>query len=233
MPLSLFNRILDGVVQYYPYFKLGADVSGRSSFSPQQKLTSAFRMLAYGCSADSVDEYCRMGETTSLECLRKFCNANINIYGSRYLCEPTVDDLCRLLDHSTRHGFLGMIGSLDSMHWEWKKFPTVWARQYTGHQKKPTIVLKAVGSYDTWIWNACFEMTGSNMDINTLGMSSLFDRAVYGSLPQVTFEVHGKICNQCYYLVDRIYPPWATLVKTISNPTSKKKQLFAQYQEAY
>ncbi|CAN1247565.1 hypothetical protein LINPERPRIM_LOCUS6381 [Linum perenne] len=121
-------------------------------------------MLAYGCSADSVDEYCRMGETTSLECLRKFCNANINIYGSRYLCEPTVDDLCRLLDHSTRHGFLGMIGSLDSMHWEWKKFPTVWARQYTGHQKKPTIVLKAVGSYDTWIWNACFEMTGSNND---------------------------------------------------------------------
>ncbi|CAN1247566.1 hypothetical protein LINPERPRIM_LOCUS6381 [Linum perenne] len=57
-----------------------------------------------------------------------------------------------------------MIGSLDSMHWEWKKFPTVWARQYTGHQKKPTIVLKAVGSYDTWIWNACFEMTGSNND---------------------------------------------------------------------
>ncbi|CAN0885229.1 hypothetical protein LINGRAHAP2_LOCUS15061 [Linum grandiflorum] len=113
MPSSLFNRIMTDVFEHDPYFKQCKDAVGRTSFSPQQKLTSSFRMLAYGCSADSVDEYCRMGETTTLECLRKFCTAIITIYVSQYLRAPTVEDLRRLLDHSTSRGFPGMIGSID------------------------------------------------------------------------------------------------------------------------
>ena len=35
-----------------------------------------------------------------------------------------------------------------------------------------------------------------------------------------------------YYLVDGIYPPWATFVSTISNPVGQKKAHFAQRQEA-
>ena len=35
-----------------------------------------------------------------------------------------------------------------------------------------------------------------------------------------------------YYLVDGIYPPWATFVSTISNPVGQKKIHFAQRQEA-
>ncbi|CAN1249305.1 hypothetical protein LINPERPRIM_LOCUS7101 [Linum perenne] len=43
-----------------------------------------------------------------------------------------------------------MIGSIDCMHWEWKNCPA-WDGQCTGYKKKPTIVLEAVASYDTWI----------------------------------------------------------------------------------
>ncbi|CAN1268340.1 Protein ALP1-like [Linum perenne] len=233
MPPSLFNQVMGDVVQYDSYFKQTTDAVGRKSFSPQQKLTSSFRMLAYGCSADSLDEYCRMGETTSLECLRKFCSAIINIYGAPYLRAPNVDDLRRLLHHSARRGFPGMIGSTDCMHWEWKNCPTAWADQYTGYKRKPTIVLEAVASYDTWIWHAFFGTPGSNNDINTLGVSPLFDQAVRGGLPQVTYVVNGTTYDQCYYLADGIYPPWASFVKTISNPSTHKKKLFAKYQEAY
>ena len=35
-----------------------------------------------------------------------------------------------------------------------------------------------------------------------------------------------------YYLVDGIYPQWATFVKTISNPQGNKKKYFAKAQEA-
>jgi hypothetical protein len=35
-----------------------------------------------------------------------------------------------------------------------------------------------------------------------------------------------------YYLVDGIYPPWATFVSTISNPVGQKKSHFAHRQEA-
>ena len=35
-----------------------------------------------------------------------------------------------------------------------------------------------------------------------------------------------------YYLVDSIYPPWATFVKTISEPLGQKRPHFAQRQKA-
>ncbi|VVA39533.1 PREDICTED: putative nuclease HARBI1, partial [Prunus dulcis] len=40
-----------------------------------QKLTAALRMLAYGASAEQVDEIARMGKSTILECLVRFCDA--------------------------------------------------------------------------------------------------------------------------------------------------------------
>ncbi|CAN0916005.1 hypothetical protein LINGRAHAP2_LOCUS29464 [Linum grandiflorum] len=190
MPPSLFHRIMADVVQHDSYFKQRRDAAGRNSFSPQQKLTSSLRMLAYGCSADSLDKYCRMGESTTLECLRKFCTAIITIYGPQYLRAPTVEDLRRLLDHSSRCGFPGMIGSIDCMHWEWKNCPSAWAGQYTVYKKKPSIVLEVVASYDTWICHAFFGTPGSNNDINTLGVSPLFDEAVRGFLPKVSYEVN-------------------------------------------
>jgi hypothetical protein len=41
------------------------DAAGKLGFSTFQKMTSAMRMMAYGCSADAVDEYTRMGEPSS------------------------------------------------------------------------------------------------------------------------------------------------------------------------
>ena len=39
---------------------------------------------------------------------------------------------------------------------------------YVGHVREPTIVLKAIASYDLWIWHAFFRLPGSHNDINVL-----------------------------------------------------------------
>ncbi|CAN1298565.1 hypothetical protein LINPERPRIM_LOCUS23878 [Linum perenne] len=229
----LFRRILEGVVGADPTFGSRMDATGRWSLSPELKITAALYMLASGCTADSLDEYFQLGESTALDNLRKLCTAVVYVYGPQYLREPTREDLQKLLRKASQRGFPGMIGSIDCMHWEWRNCPTAWAGQFTGHVHQPTVVLEVVAGYNTWIWHAYFGTAGSLNDINFLGQSPVFDRVVNGSTPQLRFKVNESWYNTCYYLADGIYPSWSTLVKTIANPTDNKEALFAELQEGY
>ncbi|XP_068334963.1 uncharacterized protein [Pyrus communis] len=69
----------------------------RRCLIPEQKITAALRMLAYGVSADQVDEIARMGKTTVLESLMRFCSAIEALYTNEYLRTPTPRDMRRLL----------------------------------------------------------------------------------------------------------------------------------------
>ncbi|XP_057779690.1 uncharacterized protein LOC130998275 [Salvia miltiorrhiza] len=119
----LFLRIVDKV-QSDPYFQQQEDATGRPGFTPLQKCTIAIRMLANGGAADQYDEYLRIAESTSLDCMRRFCAVVIQRFGTEYLRRPTPADYQRLMAmHEAKHGFPGMLGSLDCMHWAWKNCP--------------------------------------------------------------------------------------------------------------
>ncbi|KAG5532069.1 hypothetical protein RHGRI_026622 [Rhododendron griersonianum] len=137
---------------------------------------------------------------------------------------PNTADVARLLAVGELQGFSGMLGSLDCMHWEWNNCPTTWQGMYTGHAHKPTIILEAVASYDLWIWHANFGLPGSHNDLNVLDRSSLFDEISLGRAPPVNYTINGNEYNMGYYLVDGIYPQWASFVKTI--PSSQGKKIF-------
>ena len=53
----MFLKIIDAVIEEGKYFFQKRDAVGRLGFSPLQKVTAAMRILAYGYSADSVNEY--------------------------------------------------------------------------------------------------------------------------------------------------------------------------------
>ena len=132
------------------------DALGKLGLSSIQKVTAAIRQLAYGSAADQVDEYVRIGESTAMECLKRFCKAVVEIYEEQYLREPNEEDVRRLLAINRERGFPGMLGSLDCMHWEWKNCPIAWTGQFQGKEKAPTVVLEAIASYDLHIWHAFF-----------------------------------------------------------------------------
>ncbi|XP_070676330.1 uncharacterized protein [Malus domestica] len=94
-----------------------------TSLIPEQKITTALRMLAYGASADQVDEIARMGKTTVLESLMRFCSAIEAFYTNEYLRAPTPIDMRRLLRNGEIQGFRGIIGSIECMYWTWKNCP--------------------------------------------------------------------------------------------------------------
>ncbi|GJS47113.1 ALP1-like protein [Tanacetum coccineum] len=99
-------------------------VEGQMSLSVIMKFTSAIRQLAYDTTADSFGEYIQMGEHTARDCLNCFTMSVIDLFMPVYLRKLDFKDIQQLYDHnSTVQGFLGMLGSIDCMHWEWIKCP--------------------------------------------------------------------------------------------------------------
>ena len=218
MSRPLFLRIVNEVEQYDPYFIQRTDAVGVLGLSSLQKITAAYRIFAYGTPADSVDEYIRIGESTTIESLRRFVKAVIAMFGDHYLRSPNNIDITRLLQTGEQRGFPGMLGSIYYMHWKWKNYPTAWQGMYTGQCHEPTIILEAVVSQDLWIWHAFFGLPGSLNDINVLDRSPVFTLLANGHAPPVNYIINGHQYRMGYYLADGIYPNWSTFVKTIPCP---------------
>ncbi|XP_076909480.1 uncharacterized protein LOC143566756 [Bidens hawaiensis] len=149
------------------------------------------QVLAYGTSTDAHDEYLRMSEAVTRASLIKLVKGVISCFIQEYLRRPKDDDLARLLHVGAERGFLGMVGSIDCMHWQLKICPTAWARQYAGRSGKPMIILEDVASYDLWIWHAFFGTPDSCNDINVLQQSPIFGDVLSGRAPNVSYVVNG------------------------------------------
>ncbi|GJX76476.1 hypothetical protein Tco_0323287 [Tanacetum coccineum] len=66
----------------------------------------------------ALGEYLQMGATTARDNLVHFCNAVMELYGREYLRQPTYTDMEKLYaHHEEKHGFLGIIGSIDYTDW--------------------------------------------------------------------------------------------------------------------
>ncbi|XP_059627142.1 uncharacterized protein LOC132269940 [Cornus florida] len=113
---ELFFRILNDVKAYDDYFVQKKDATGRLGLPSIQKMTTAIRILAYGCAADHYDEYIKISESTAIKCLKAFCNAIVTVYAEEYMCPPNEADIARLLEEGEQRGFLGMLGFIDCMH---------------------------------------------------------------------------------------------------------------------
>ncbi|KAI8571886.1 hypothetical protein RHMOL_Rhmol01G0154900 [Rhododendron molle] len=113
MSHSLFLRIQAAIEAHDPYFVQGRNAAGMLGLSSLQKMMAAIRILAYGVSADFLDEIVRIGESTAIESLERFVKAVIEIFSGEYLRSPTSNDIARLLAVGEWRGFPGMLGSID------------------------------------------------------------------------------------------------------------------------
>jgi hypothetical protein len=49
-------------------------------------------MLAYGATGDANDDYIRMAKSTAMECMYRFCQAMLAVFGPDYLRTPNEED---------------------------------------------------------------------------------------------------------------------------------------------
>ncbi|GJU27682.1 putative nuclease HARBI1 [Tanacetum coccineum] len=180
MSRRLFLKIVKGISTYeadplpkrFKFFKVRANCTGRMSLSVIMKCTAAIRQLAYGTTPDAFDEYLQMSKRTARDCILNFNMCIIDLYMSKYLRKPTLEDVEKIYNqHHTRHGFSGMLGSIDCMHWEWKNCPVSWQGQY--------------GS--------------ANNDIHVLDNSPLFDDLLDDNAPVAPFVVNDVGFEKGYF----------------------------------
>ena len=142
------------------HFICKTDALGNKGIHPKVKITAAFRFLAYGSTADSLDETYYLGIQTTINALLQFAEAMNEEFGSEYMRIPNRADVARILEDSEERGWPGCLGSLDCTTWEWKNCPVSHVGQYMGKTHEATLVMEALCSHDGWIWHSLCGMPG-------------------------------------------------------------------------
>ncbi|XP_026419417.1 uncharacterized protein LOC113315341 [Papaver somniferum] len=93
MPRHLVLKIIGELCQVEPQFSYQYDALNIRGHIPEQKVTSALRILGYGRPPYSNDEYLRIGKTTAYKYLALFCETMINHFSPNYLRKPTDADV--------------------------------------------------------------------------------------------------------------------------------------------
>ncbi|KAJ9540578.1 hypothetical protein OSB04_027084 [Centaurea solstitialis] len=216
-----------GQAPVFIFIELG-DARLRISRSPSAYCVglSAIRQLAYGTAADYTDEYLRMSETTSRECLSQFCKGIIRLYMRQYLRKPTASDIQAIYAlHENVYG-------LPTCLVPWIVCIGI-GKIVPSHGGVNTIEgIIAVASYDQWIWHAFFGVPGATNDIIVVNQSPIFNDIFDNKAPDSSFVVNGTQYKHGYYLVDGIYPEWSTFVKAFSWPSDDKRMEFKTRQES-
>jgi hypothetical protein len=139
---EIFERVYNACVKH-PSFQHEKNCAGRKGIHPLVKTTACFRHIAYGTSADQLDECFQISETTFLETRLAFCDIILHEFEDEYL--PPIDNemaksLCKM--HG-QIGWPGLLGSLDCSHWQWAKCPKSLQGEYKkGSKEMPTVLLQ-------------------------------------------------------------------------------------------
>ncbi|KAK9983822.1 hypothetical protein SO802_033347 [Lithocarpus litseifolius] len=94
-------------------------------------MIAAIRILAYEVSANFMDEYSRIGETTAIKSFKKIVKAIVSKFSEEYLRSPNNNDIARLLAVGQHRGFLRMLGAL-----------TVWSHNDINVLERSSVVSK-------------------------------------------------------------------------------------------
>ena len=103
-------------------------------------------MLAYGIPTDATNDYCRTGQSTTIEAMKRFTIAIRGCFESYFLHSPSRADFYKQLDINAARGFPGMFRSLNCMHWTWRNCPVAWQGQFQDKDGVRSIILEAIAN---------------------------------------------------------------------------------------
>lgn len=230
MFMKLYHDITDPVTGH-DEFRKGLDALGVMGVTPLQKLVSVVRQLAYGCCSDIAEEYTGVPYNSGRDALYGFCDWINVFHGPTFLGAWTAEAIKKEMDINAERGFTGMLGSIDCTHWNWGNCPMAWAGQFQDRTGIRSVIAEAVAGHDMYFWHCCLGFPGSINDIQVLGRSTISMAYLESPAATVEYTIGEEEFTGAYFLADGIYPNYAYLMKTISNPATAKEKYFSKAQE--
>jgi len=233
VPRSVLLRIYHAVKGRF-LFAQRINATGRPQAHPLQTVVAAFRVIAYGKAPDRADEDVRLSASTIAMSVRELLRFIVDDFGPAYMRPPTPAELERILERNAQQGLPGCMGSLDCSHWEWANCPKAFADMYQNWHGKYSVVKGTGCDENLWIWHLFVGCPGSQNDLNVMHASHLYLSVMEGEWPPRTssYTANGTTRTLLYYLVDRIYPPFAFFVSLFPDPTTEVETSFNRLQEA-
>jgi hypothetical protein len=96
------------VVSVDEYFQARGDATGKTGASCLQKVVSSLRQLCSGVSANGVEEYTGLSESSSRRAPNEFCDSVVRHLSNKYLRQPTLADLSQVEAVLSIEGFSWM-----------------------------------------------------------------------------------------------------------------------------
>ncbi|KAJ9552398.1 hypothetical protein OSB04_016443 [Centaurea solstitialis] len=215
MSHRLFLRIVADLERELDYFKQQWDARG---------CVSAIRQLAYGSAADASDEYLRMSETTSRDCLENFCQGD-NIYESQLLTIFRLYTHC-MNKHTVYPACLVALivcigtGKIVPSHGGVNSIEVIILDRRSGRIARSMDLARIL------------RVPGATNDIIVVNQPLVFNDIFEDKAPDSSFVVNDIHYKHEYYLADGIYPEWSTFVKAFRYPTDERRVEFKKRQES-
>jgi hypothetical protein len=105
MSRPLFLRIMNVVENHDDYFVQKRNVAHKLGLSCLQKLTVTFRMLCNRVVANTTDEYVCIGESITIESMRRLVISVVRLFEEEYLRAPNQNDTTQLLANAEERSF--------------------------------------------------------------------------------------------------------------------------------
>jgi hypothetical protein len=109
------------VCEYDDFFVQWSNCIGELTLFAIQKCIATLQQLVYGTCANSMDKYCKLGESTS-ECLKWFVRPIVGFFQPMHLRKLIQVDIEQQLEINAKEGFPRVFVSLDCTHYEWSNY---------------------------------------------------------------------------------------------------------------
>ena len=98
-------HLVNDVTEHDSFFVQKCECSGKLELSNIQKCLAAIKILGYGITLDTMDQYVCISESTTRDSMKHFVKAIHEVYEATYLKKPTQEDLLQQMEINRHRGW--------------------------------------------------------------------------------------------------------------------------------